>query len=95
MLRGWVHSGFNVHRARRVLSREREDMERARPIHHRTRIYAAHQRCWRTHALCQPDRHFRMDKKCLTSGPTFLTLRLHGNGRSRLPTPGRRREGQK
>ena len=28
MLRGWVHSGFNVHRGRRVLSREREDMER-------------------------------------------------------------------
>jgi len=27
----------------------------------RTRIYTAHQRCWRTHALCQPDRHFRMD----------------------------------
>ena len=24
MLRGWVHSGFNVHRGRRVLSRERE-----------------------------------------------------------------------
>jgi hypothetical protein len=28
MLRGWVHSGFNVHRGRRVLFREREDMER-------------------------------------------------------------------
>jgi len=28
MLRGWVHSGFNVHRGRRALSREREDMER-------------------------------------------------------------------
>jgi hypothetical protein len=28
MLRGWVHSGFNVHRGRRVLSREPEDMER-------------------------------------------------------------------
>jgi hypothetical protein len=28
MLRGWVHSGFNVHRGRLVLSREREDMER-------------------------------------------------------------------
>ena len=28
MLRGWVHSGFNVHRGRRVLSREREDIER-------------------------------------------------------------------
>jgi hypothetical protein len=28
MLRGWVYSGFNVHRGRRVLSREREDMER-------------------------------------------------------------------
>ena len=28
MLRGWVHSGFNVHRGRRVLSRERKDMER-------------------------------------------------------------------
>jgi hypothetical protein len=28
MLRGWLHSGFNVHRGGRVLSREREDMER-------------------------------------------------------------------
>ena len=28
MLRGWVHLDFNVHRGRRVLSREREDMER-------------------------------------------------------------------
>ena len=28
MLRGWVHSGFNIHRSRRVLSREREDLER-------------------------------------------------------------------
>jgi hypothetical protein len=28
MLRGWVHSGFNVHRGRRVLSCERKDMER-------------------------------------------------------------------
>jgi hypothetical protein len=28
MLRGWVHSGFNVHRGRGVLSRERKDMER-------------------------------------------------------------------
>jgi hypothetical protein len=28
MLRGWVHSGFNVHRGRRMLSRERGDMER-------------------------------------------------------------------
>ena len=28
MLRGWVHSGFNVHRERRVLSCERKDMER-------------------------------------------------------------------
>ena len=27
MLRSWVPSGFNVHRGRRVLSREREDME--------------------------------------------------------------------
>ncbi len=28
MLRGWVHSGFNVHRSRRVLPDEREDIER-------------------------------------------------------------------
>jgi hypothetical protein len=28
MLRGWVHSGFNVHRSRRVLPREREDLRR-------------------------------------------------------------------
>ena len=28
MLRCWVHSGFNVHRGRRVLSCERKDMER-------------------------------------------------------------------
>lgn len=28
MLRGWVHSGFNIHRSRRVLSHEREDLER-------------------------------------------------------------------
>ncbi len=28
MLRGWVHSGFNVHRSRRVLSEERADLER-------------------------------------------------------------------
>ncbi len=28
MLRGWVHSGFNVHRSRRVLPEEREDLER-------------------------------------------------------------------
>lgn len=28
MLRGWVHSGFNVHRSRRVLPEEREDFER-------------------------------------------------------------------
>jgi len=28
MLRGWVHSGFNVHRSRRVLPGEREDLER-------------------------------------------------------------------
>ena len=27
-LRGWVHSGFNVHRSRRVQSAEREDLER-------------------------------------------------------------------
>jgi len=28
MLRGWVHSGFNVHRSRRVLPKQREDLER-------------------------------------------------------------------
>lgn len=28
MLRGWVHSGFNVHRSRRVQPDEREDLER-------------------------------------------------------------------
>jgi len=28
MLRSWVHSGFNVHRSRRVLAREREDLQR-------------------------------------------------------------------
>ena len=28
MLRGWVHSGFNVHRSRRVLPEQREDIER-------------------------------------------------------------------
>jgi len=28
MLRGWVHSGFNVHRSRRVLPDEREDLKR-------------------------------------------------------------------
>ena len=28
MLRGWVHSGFNVHRSRRVLPNEREVLER-------------------------------------------------------------------
>jgi hypothetical protein len=28
MLRGWVHSGFNVHRSRRVLPDERGDIER-------------------------------------------------------------------
>ena len=28
MLRGWVHSGFNMHRSRRVQPDEREDMER-------------------------------------------------------------------
>jgi len=28
MLRGWVHSGFNVHRSRRVLPEERADLER-------------------------------------------------------------------
>jgi hypothetical protein len=28
MLRGWVHSGFNVHRSRRVLASERDDMGR-------------------------------------------------------------------
>ena len=28
MLRGWAHSGFNVHRSRRVLPDEREDLER-------------------------------------------------------------------
>ena len=28
MLRSWVHSGFNVHRSRRVLPREREDLQR-------------------------------------------------------------------
>ena len=28
MLRGWVHSGFNVHRSRRVLPDERDDLER-------------------------------------------------------------------
>jgi hypothetical protein len=28
MLRGWKHSGFNVHRSRRVLPDEREDLER-------------------------------------------------------------------
>jgi hypothetical protein len=44
ILRGWVHSGFNVHRARRVLSREREDMERLAQYIIRTRIYTAHQR---------------------------------------------------
>ena len=27
MLRGWVHSGFNVHRSRRVLPAEREDLK--------------------------------------------------------------------
>ena len=33
MLRGWVHSGFNVHRGRRVLPRARGHAT-ARPIHH-------------------------------------------------------------
>jgi hypothetical protein len=28
MLRGWVHSGFNVHRSRRVLPNEQEDFQR-------------------------------------------------------------------
>jgi hypothetical protein len=28
MLRGWVHSGFHVHRSRRVMQDEREDLER-------------------------------------------------------------------
>lgn len=28
MLRGWVHSGFNIHRSRRVQPSEREDLER-------------------------------------------------------------------
>ncbi|HCF93553.1 MAG TPA: hypothetical protein DEW46_00675 [Verrucomicrobia bacterium] len=28
MLRGWVHSGFNMHRSRRVLPNEREELER-------------------------------------------------------------------
>ena len=28
MLRGWVHSGFNVHRSRRVMPTERKDLER-------------------------------------------------------------------
>ena len=28
MLRGWVHSGFNIHRSRRVLPEERDDLER-------------------------------------------------------------------
>ena len=28
ILRGWVHSGFNVHRSRRVLPEQREDIER-------------------------------------------------------------------
>ncbi len=28
MLRGWVHSGFNIHRSRRVQPDEREDLER-------------------------------------------------------------------
>ena len=28
MLRGWVHSGFNVHRSRRALPEQREDIER-------------------------------------------------------------------
>ena len=28
MLRGWVHSGFNIHRSRRVLPEEHEDLER-------------------------------------------------------------------
>ena len=28
MLRGWVHSGFHVHRSRRVLPDEREDLQR-------------------------------------------------------------------
>ncbi len=28
MLRGWVHSGINVHRSRRVLPDERQDLER-------------------------------------------------------------------
>jgi hypothetical protein len=32
MLRGWLHSGFNVHRSRRVQPDEREDLDRtARP----------------------------------------------------------------
>ena len=38
MLRGWVHSGFNVHRSRRVLPEQREDIERLahrRPGGHR------------------------------------------------------------
>jgi hypothetical protein len=28
MLRGWVHSGFHVHRSRRVMQDERADLER-------------------------------------------------------------------
>jgi hypothetical protein len=28
MLRGWVHSGFNVHRSNRVQPHQREDLER-------------------------------------------------------------------
>jgi hypothetical protein len=38
MLRGWVHSGFNVHRSRRVLPDEREDLERLAQEHCRLPI---------------------------------------------------------
>jgi len=38
MLRGWVHSGFNVHRSRRVLPDQRGDLERLAQAHCRLSI---------------------------------------------------------
>ena len=45
MLRRWVHSGFNVHRSRRVLPREREDLQRLAQYTRQQRCSTAGRSC--------------------------------------------------
>ena len=52
MLRGWVHSGFNAHRSRRVLPNERDDLERLAQY---TRLQRCAQHCGQVRGTWIPE----------------------------------------